>query len=101
VDCTQYRLTQLRKKRNKRKKGSILASLITRRSRLTHITLWRIEVVPFSDPSDAPTDLSSPFPLLYRNVGMVMMLKTGAPSHLLGGSTGRHRLHLITSADAA
>jgi len=41
----------MRKKRNKSKKVQLT---------LTQITLWRIEVAPFSDPSDAPTDLSSP-----------------------------------------
>jgi hypothetical protein len=49
-------------------------------------------VVPFLDSSkvDAPANLSSPSPLLYRDIGMVMMLnkllkslrKGGAPLHL-------------------
>jgi hypothetical protein len=44
-------------------------------------------VTPFSDPADVPTDLSSPFQHPYIEVGMVMIRKKGAPSHLLGERT--------------
>jgi hypothetical protein len=55
----------MRKKGNKSKKVQLT---------LTRITIWEIEVAPFSDPSDASTNLSSPFPYPYIEVGMVMML---------------------------
>jgi hypothetical protein len=47
--------------------------------RVAKIILWRLEVAPFSDPSDtdAPTDLSSPFPYPYIAVGMVMIREKG------------------------
>jgi hypothetical protein len=55
----------MRKKRNKSKKVQLA---------LTYIALWRIEAAPFSDTSDDPTELSSPFPYPYIEVGMVMMI---------------------------
>jgi hypothetical protein len=66
---TSKRLTQLRKKRNKRKKGASLEFLMTKCFGFTRIALWRFEVAPFSDLSDADIRaiLSSPFPLLYRD----------------------------------
>jgi hypothetical protein len=75
------RLTHLRKKRNKRKKGSILAFLMTRCFGFTRFALWRIDVAPFphSPSLDTSTSPSSPFPLLYRDIGMVMMSKQGMP----------------------
>jgi hypothetical protein len=60
----------MRKKRNKSKKVQLT---------LTRITIWEIEVAPFSDPSDAPTDLSSPSQHPYIEVGMVMMSKQRVP----------------------
>jgi hypothetical protein len=45
-----------------------------------------IEVAPFSDPSDAPTDLSSPSQHPYIEVGMVMMLNEGVKSLRRGGA---------------
>jgi hypothetical protein len=55
----------MRKKRNKSKKVQLA---------LTYIALWRIEAAPFSDTSDDPTELSSPFPYPYIEVGMVIMI---------------------------
>ena len=55
----------MRKKRNKSKKVQLT---------LTRITIWEIEAAPFSDTSDDPTELSSPFPYPYIEVGMVMMI---------------------------
>jgi hypothetical protein len=84
------RLTHLRKKRNKRKKEPAL-SVPHNRTPLAHPDhALGIEVAPFSDPSDGPTDLSSPSQHTYIRVGMVMMLnkrvtslrKGGAPLHL-------------------
>jgi hypothetical protein len=60
-------------KRNKSKKVQLT---------LTRITLWEIELAPCPDASnaDALTNLSSPFPLLYRDIGMVMIGKKGLTS---------------------
>ena len=58
----------MRKKRNKSKKVQLA---------LTYIALWRFEATPFSDTSDDPTELSSPFPYPYIEVGMVMMSTEG------------------------
>jgi hypothetical protein len=59
----------LRKKRNKRKKIPLLAFPITGRFGLTQITFLMFKVAPFSDSSDAPTNLSSPFPYPYIEMG--------------------------------
>jgi hypothetical protein len=61
----------MRKKRNKSKKVQLT---------LTRITIWEIEVAPFSDPSDASTNLSSPSQHPYIEVGMVMMLNNRVKS---------------------
>jgi hypothetical protein len=52
-------------------------------------------VAPFSDPTDAPTDLSSPSPYPYIEVGMVMMLnKRGEkPTKRRGTPALRKRTH--------
>jgi hypothetical protein len=73
----------MRKKRNKSKKVQLT---------LTRITIWEIEVAPFSDPSDASTNLSSPSPYPYIEMGMVMMSKKGVP--------GRGDIARLISQDA-
>jgi hypothetical protein len=64
---------------------------MTKRFGFTWIALWRIEVARFSDRSDAdaPHKPIITIPLLYRDMGMVMMLKTGVTS-LRKGSVPLH-----------
>jgi hypothetical protein len=71
----------MRKKRNKSKKVQLT---------LTRITIWEIEVAPFSDPSDASTNLSSPSQHPYIEVGMVMMLNKRVTSPRSGGAPSLH-----------
>ena len=67
----------MRKKRNKSKKVQLA---------LTYIALWRIEAAPFSDTSDDPTELSSPFPYPYIEVGMVIMINKRGDQPAKGGA---------------
>ena len=64
--------------RNKRKKHKKVhqVSPLHNKALLAHPDYaLGIEVAPFSDPSDAPTDLSSPFQFPYIEMGMVMISK--------------------------
>jgi hypothetical protein len=73
------RLTQPRKKRNKRKK-----EFLNWRLGLTQMTAWRIEVAPVPGLSNVatPTKAIITIPSLYMDVGIVMMPKKGVPSHV-------------------
>jgi hypothetical protein len=57
---------------------------------LTYIALWRIEAAPFSDTSDDPTELSSPLPYPYIEVGMVIMINKRVTSPRRGGAPSLH-----------